>query len=51
MSATNPPNPSTAAPAGAPILVVDDEPTMLEVFAQALSPKFEVTTANAAPIG
>jgi DNA-binding NtrC family response regulator len=28
------------------ILVVDDEPPMLEVFAQALGTKFEVTTAT-----
>ena len=37
-----------AEPARDPILVVDDEPPMLEVFAQALGAHFDVTTAKSA---
>ncbi len=43
------PNPS--APGAAPkdaVLLVDDEQPLLDVFRAALSPKFEITTANTA---
>jgi DNA-binding NtrC family response regulator len=49
MSANHPSSPSPAATGvGDPILVVDDEPAMLEMFALALGAKFEVTTAKSA---
>ncbi|MFA5262767.1 MAG: response regulator [Opitutaceae bacterium] len=45
----NPPEAKTAATATAkkdPILLIDDERALLDVFAAALSPYFEVTTAT-----
>ena len=48
MSATEASSPDTAASAVESILVVDDERPLLEVFAQALGTRFEVTTATTA---
>ncbi len=42
---------TASAPAKAAVLLVDDEKPLLEVFAAALSPYFEVVTANSAREG
>jgi DNA-binding NtrC family response regulator len=47
MSATDSSHSSRPAPLD-PILVIDDEVALLEVFAQVLAPHFEVTTATSA---